>query len=127
MQLEALKTRIKTTHNVISEEADAREAGYASHDAATTTASFTVPYPETIFRETAKLADAGKGGVQFTPSFSTADVFEGDAEYSCKTQMLNILSSNRSQHQAAIDAKFPGDQPKHAKARAICLAILRQG
>jgi hypothetical protein len=45
MQLEALKTRVKTTHNVITEEADARKAGYASHDDATTTATFTVPYP----------------------------------------------------------------------------------
>ena len=68
-----------------------------------------------------------KGGIRFTPSFSTADVFEGDIEYSWKLQMLNILASNRIQHQGVIDAKFPSDQPKHSKTHVICYAILQQG
>ena len=43
-QLGGLSTRMKTTPDIIKEEADTRKAGYPTHDEATTTASFDVPF-----------------------------------------------------------------------------------
>jgi hypothetical protein len=127
LQLGALNTRLTTEEDIIKGEADAKKAGFDSHDGAITTASFSVTYPSTIFRGTTNAKDAVRGGLVFTSPWATAKIFEGDSENSPKADMLSALSHNRDQHQAAIDLRFPADQPKFAKAHAIASAILRLG
>jgi hypothetical protein len=127
VQLGALHTRVKTTNEVIKSEANAKKAGYSCHDEAVTSASFQVIYPETIFRESLRDQDAVSGGVVFTAPFSSYNVYSGNTESSTKTSMLTTLANNRDQHQTAIDMRFPSDQPKTAKAHAVCSTILRMG
>ena len=127
MQLGALTSQYKTRQGIIKEEADARKAGYLSADAANTSASFDVAYPELIFKESNKPTDAATGGMVFVAAFLSADVFEGTIESSCKAKALSTLESNCKKHQAAIDARFPADQSTHSKTHAVLSAILRHG
>ena len=127
LQILGLSSSAHSTSEVIKDMADANRAGFSSTAAALVKASFVVTLPESVFKESNQDADASKGGVKFTPSFSSPTTFEGDAEYSAKGNMLSSLSNNRNRHQAALDLRFPSDQPKHAKAHAVFSAILRLG
>ena len=86
---------------MIKGEADAIKGGFQSHDEAKASASFKVIYPETLFKETQKPAEAVTGGIVFTAPFSSSDAFIGNTEYSSKSQMLSALAHNRDQHQSA--------------------------
>ena len=127
LQLSLISTRLKTSEKFIQEQADARKAGYASHAVAKSIASFHVIYPETLFQSSGKQADAGRGAMTFTAACSTAANFKGDLEYSSQEHMLDMLEHNRTQYQQALTARFPPDQPKHAKTHAIAAEILLQG
>ena len=127
LQLSLISTRLKTDEKFIQNQADARKAGYNSHEVAKAIASFYVIYPETLFQSSGKQADAGKGAMSFTGACSTADNFKGDLEYSSLEHMLSMLEHNRTQYQQSLTARFPPDQPKHAKTHAIAAEILLQG
>ena len=127
MQILGLASSAHSTSDVVKDMADANRAGFSSTGAAKVKASFVVSLPESVFKESNVDTDAAKGGVKFTPPFSSSDTFEGDAEFSAKSTMETTLSNNRDRHQAALDLRFPPDQPKHAKAHAVFSAILRLG
>ena len=99
IQLLALSSSLTTSAGVTKATEDATKAGYSSTTAADTTASFSLPYPETIFKPSMKAQDASRGGLTFTNSFSSPDAYDGDAEYSSTAQFLSKLSINCDQNQ----------------------------
>ena len=127
VQVLGLTSNLSTSADVTKAKADAIKAGFTSIASAATTASFSLPYPETIFRPSTKAKDAARGGLMFAPALSSPDCFEGNAEFSSKTEFLATLSTNRERHQQSIDGRFPRDQPKHAKTNAVFSAMCRLG
>ena len=99
VQMLALSSSLTTLADVTKASTDAIKASYGSTIAADNTASFSLPYPETIFRPSTKITDASRGGIVFTSAFSSPDVYDGDAEFSAKSQYLNTLSIDRDQNQ----------------------------
>ena len=127
IQVLGLANTLTTSAEVTQATANAIKAGFTSSTSASIHASFSLQFPETVFRPSQKAKDIGKGGVTFAPAFSSPEAFEGNAEFSAKTQMLSTLSNNRERHQRSIDARFPRDQPKHVKPNAVFSALLRLG
>ena len=126
IQVLGLSTVMTTSAEVTQATANAIKAGFTSTSSASTTASFSLQFPETIFKPSQK-SNVGKGGVTFAPAFASPDTFEGTAEFSAKAQMLSTLATNRDRHQRSIDARFPRDQAKHVKPNAVFSALLRLG
>ena len=127
VQILGLSTNLATSAEVTKARADAIKAGFTSTASAGTTASFSLPFPETVFRPSQKAKDAARGGLMFAPAFSSPSAFEGDAEFSTNGQMLLTLSNNRERHQRSIDSRFPRDQPRHVRANAVFSAMARLG
>ena len=126
-QLTMLGTKVRLSEDIIKEAADVRKGGVTSPESAKVVTSFTIEFPETIYRVSTAAKDAHKGGIVFMPAFTSADVFEGNIEHSTKATMLKTLENNQRQGQAAIDARFPPDQLHHTKIHAVLSHIMRKG
>ena len=126
-QLGSLNTVEITESQTLQEEADALKAGYKDAATSKIAVSFGVTFLETIFKTSTSDKHAAQGGLVFTAPLSTSEIFEGDLENISRTRMLAKLESNRGQHQAAIDPRFPPDQSKFSKIHAVCSHILRKG
>ena len=116
-----------TSSEILAQRADVKKAGFASVKAAKIATTYDLTYPEVMIRHSAGQKDAKEGGYVFQPGFSSYDLYQGDALNSTRDGLIKKLEINRDKHQAAIDHKFPPDQPRHAKANAIFSYILRMG
>ena len=126
-QLALMNVGQKTEAEILRDEANAKKAGYSCSAAAKVSTSFSIPYPESMFKKSDSEKDLAQGGIVFGTCFATADLFEGTFENLAKERLLTKLESNRSQYQVAIDTRYPPDQSKHAKTHAVCSHVLRQG
>ena len=126
-QLSMLATKVRLSEDIIKEAADAKKGGFSSPESAKVVTSFSIPYPETIYRVSTTAKDAHRGGIVFMPAFGSAEVFEGSIENSTKSTLLKTLENNQRQGQAAIDARFPPDQRQHTKVHAVLSHIMRKG
>ena len=125
--LASLKSQASTEASILQDEANAKKAGYNTATEASIASSFSITFPEAIFKASASNKDAVHGGMVFTSSFSSDDIFYGDSENSTKAEMVRKLETKRDQCQHSIDIKFPPDQTRHSKTHAVCSHILRKG
>lgn len=126
-QLGTLNQILKTSGQIVREEADAMKAAFASALDAKYQTAFDIPFPESIFRESKAEKDQAHGGIVFVPAMATADIFDGTTINSTRDAMKLSLQQNRDHVQAAIDQRFPPDQRNHVMANSIASYILRQG
>jgi hypothetical protein len=126
-QLVACVDNALTTAATVRQEGDAIKAGYGSYRSARMGATFSVSYPEVLFKATESKAAAVHQGFTFQSAFSSAEVYDGDSEHSTRNSYKDRLSANQEIHQRAIDEEFPPDQVIHSKTNAIFSAILRKG
>lgn len=127
VQLLALGGNLTSTTQVTKAKAEARKAEYRSVQESTTTASFSLPYPETIFRPSASAEDAQRGGLRFVAALSSCDTFVGNLEYSTLNNFKKKLENNHLRNQRSIDNRFPRSQAKHARTNAVLTALNRNG
>ena len=92
-----------------------------------TTASFNLPFPETVFRPSASAEDAQRGGLRFVAALSSCDTFVGNLEYSTLNNHKKKLENNHLRNQRSIDNRFPRSQARHARANAVLTALNRNG
>ena len=84
VQILGLSTNLSTSAEVTKVRADAIKVEFTSTASTGTTASFSLPFPETVFRPFQKAKDVARGRLMFTPAFSSPSAFEGDAGFSVK-------------------------------------------
>ena len=127
MQLSALSSKVSSAENVIAGLANSIKAGFHDEQSAKTTASFSLVYTDAVFKISDAAKDVAKRGIKFSTLLSSAEVFEGNSEFSPKDDMLRTLKINRDRVQESIDARFPRNKSNHTKINAVLSDILRLG
>jgi len=127
MQLSALSSKVSSAENVIAGLANSIKAGFHDEQSAKTTASFSLVYTDAVFKISDAAKDVAKRGIKFSTLLSSAEVFEGNSEFSPKDDMLRTLKINRDRVQESIDARFPRNKSNHTKVNAVLSDILRLG
>ena len=84
--MEVLDTNQQIMTQLLGADANSKKVGFFWAMVAQVNLSFSIPYPESIFKQSSMLLCAAHGVIAFTPAFLLAETFDRDIEHGVKAE-----------------------------------------